>query len=231
MSLLNLKTFEFLQLYLKIPSYCSPTKHNHTEWYSTLHKKEETEKSPQSRSFAGWLWGQWRGWYCKAPVPVGPLLLSEAPCLQYHTTPLSTRLDSLKLPQQPVGKICQLTTHITTVLASTDTTYQEEFTKYFLKYKDHNAHSFWPLNTQKIIFIYTLAGLYTFSLFLLSDDSSFSKHATFSLRFFTISAGLFWDFPKGNGMLFRWCAWFWMKQESFYLPTNKQICCDIMHEI
>ncbi len=41
----------------------------------------------------------------------------------------------------------------------------------------------------------------TFSHFLLSDGSSFSKYATFSFRLFTISAGLFWDFPKGNGIV------------------------------
>lgn len=61
-------------------------------------------KSPQNRSSAGCLWGRWKGWYCKAPVPAEPLLQSEAPCLQYRTTLLSMRLDFLKLPQQPVGK-------------------------------------------------------------------------------------------------------------------------------
>lgn len=94
--------------------------------YQILQNNIPTEKSPQSRSSAGWLWGRWRGWYCKAPVPVGPLLLFEAPCLQYHTTPLSMMLDSSKLPQQPVAKICQLTTHITTALAYTDVTFQAE---------------------------------------------------------------------------------------------------------
>lgn len=94
--------------------------------YQILQNKIQTETSPQSRSSAGWLWGQWRGWYCRAPVPVGPLLLSEAPCLQYHTTPLSIMLGSLTLPQQPVAKICHLTTHITTALTCTNLTFQAE---------------------------------------------------------------------------------------------------------
>lgn len=71
---------------------------------------EKQWHAPRSQSSVGLLWGKWGGWCCRALEPVGPLLQSEAPCLQCHTAPLSTMQDFLILPLQPTGKTVRFLT-------------------------------------------------------------------------------------------------------------------------
>lgn len=130
-----------------------------------------------------------------------PPLQFEALYLLCHSAPLLIKPDFWKqLPVTQTGHIFHL--------------------------QHYESTCWYVLNTELVVYTKTIynsdaliAPWLTFSHFLLSVESSFSREVMLSLRFLTISAGLFGGFTNsgGNGMVFSYCYWTWMGEDCLTL--------------